>query len=64
MDSADRIIITADHGNDPAAGTGHTYEFVPVLDTRPPTLDGTAGLAWIAHAISTALLGYRPTRHR
>jgi phosphopentomutase len=36
LKTADRLIITADHGCDPTApGTDHTREFAPLLDFRP-----------------------------
>lgn len=44
IESDDRVIITADHGNDPTfRGTDHTREQVPlfVLDGKPPRALGT-----------------------
>lgn len=56
MDSQDQLVVTADHGNDPTTGTGHTYESVPLLTTGPVTVDGSSGLACIARTITTAML--------
>ncbi len=36
LEPADRLLITADHGNDPTApGFDHTREYVPILVARP-----------------------------
>ena len=53
--TADRLIITADHGCDPTApGTDHTREFAPLLDYRP----GQAG-ALLGDLDSFAQVGAR-----
>ena len=45
MDSSDRLIITADHGNDPTfKGTGHTREYVPLLVYQPGTTGESLGI--------------------
>jgi len=55
LKTADRLIITADHGCDPTApGTDHTREFAPLLDFRP----GRAG-ALLGDLESFAQVGMR-----
>lgn len=64
MDEEDLLIITADHGNDPAFGTKHTREYTPVLAWtrlgRPAFLGDRETLADIGGSITQAL-GLRPT---
>ncbi|HZV78122.1 MAG TPA: phosphopentomutase [Candidatus Binatus sp.] len=55
LKTADRLIITADHGCDPTApGTDHTREFAPLIDFRP----GQAG-ALLGDLESFAQVGMR-----
>lgn len=43
LSDEDLLIITADHGNDPAfKGTDHTREFVPLLVYSPRFKEGRA----------------------
>ncbi|MFI6345979.1 phosphopentomutase [Streptomyces sp. NPDC050560] len=50
----DRLLVTADHGNDPTIGHGyHTREYVPVLVHRP----GERGVARMPDAASLAEVG-------
>jgi phosphopentomutase len=62
----DLMVLTADHGNDPAfRGTDHTRERVPVLATGPgfqPRTVGLVGFADIAETLA-AHLGLAPGRH-
>ncbi|SCK33906.1 Phosphopentomutase [Streptomyces sp. WMMB 322] len=52
----DRLIVTADHGNDPLIGHAfHTREFVPVLVHRPGS--GDAGPVLLPDAASLADVG-------
>ncbi len=44
LQSGDRVILTADHGNDPSwRGTDHTREQIPVLCTGPGLGSGSIG---------------------
>lgn len=62
----DRLVVTADHGNDPTIGhANHTREYVPVLvhraeATAPELLPDAASLADIG-ATAAASLGLDPT---
>ncbi|WP_225828454.1 phosphopentomutase [Streptomyces naphthomycinicus] len=62
----DRLLVTGDHGNDPAIGHAHhTREFVPVLMHRPESagwefLSDAAGLADVG-ATAAASLGLDPS---
>lgn len=57
----DRLIVTADHGNDPTIGHAfHTREFVPVLVHRPGT--GAAGPELLPDAASLADVGATAAR--
>ncbi|HEY3368763.1 MAG TPA: phosphopentomutase [Symbiobacteriaceae bacterium] len=65
MDEHDLFIITADHGNDPTAGTRHTREYTPVLAwspaLRPVPLGDLATLADVGASVTRAL-GLRATQ--
>lgn len=64
MDEHDLFIITADHGNDPTAGTKHTREYTPVLAWSPGSRSVPLGdretLADVGATVTRAL-GLRPT---
>jgi len=62
----DRVILTADHGNDPSwKGTDHTREQIPILCTGPGLATGSTGkretFADIGQSIAT-YLGIEPLK--
>lgn len=55
----DRVILTADHGNDPSwTGTDHTREQVPVLCTGPGLTAGSIGTRASFADIGQSIAGY------
>jgi phosphopentomutase len=59
LDDNSRLIITADHGNDPTfTGTDHTREYVPLLVYRPNRLGKTLGIRQGFFDIAQTLTGW------
>jgi len=62
MDTGDLVMLTADHGCDPAApGTDHTREYVPLLIWGPGSTGGVnlgtqESFAYVAECVKKALL--------
>jgi phosphopentomutase len=59
LQPGDRLILTADHGNDPSfKGTDHTREMVPVLCTGPGLASGSIGKRESFADIGQSVAGY------